>query len=74
MVSCVYVLIYSIKFIHNIEYKMYFSNKRRIEQIYKTSLQNETVRYIRKRKIRREVLLKTLQNSQENPLLEFLFS
>ena len=46
------------KCIHNIEYKMYlqnekmaklwvfvdFSNKRRFEQIYKTSLQNETVR------------------------------
>ena len=48
----------SIKCICNIEYKMYlqnekmaklwvfvdFSNKRRFEQIYKTSLQNETVR------------------------------
>ena len=58
MISCVYVLVYSIKCIHNIEYKMYlqnekmpklwvfvaFSNKRRFEQIYKTSLQNETVR------------------------------
>ena len=46
------------KWIHNIEYKMYlqneemaklrvfvdFSNKRRFAQIYKTSLQNETVR------------------------------
>ena len=46
------------KWIHNIEYKIYlqnekmanlwvfvdFSNKRRFEQIYKTSLQNETVR------------------------------
>ena len=56
--TCVYVLIYSIKCIHNIEYKMYlqnekmpklwvfvdFSNKRRSEQIYKSSMQNETVR------------------------------
>ena len=72
MISCVYVLIYRIKCIHNIEYKMYLqnekmpklwvfvdcSNKRRFLQIYKTSLQNETVRQIRKRRIRREVFRK----------------
>ena len=57
MISCVYVLIYSIKCIHNIESKMDlqnekmaklwvfvdFSNKGKFTQIYKTSLQNETL-------------------------------
>ena len=59
----------SIKCIHNIKYKMYlqngkmaklwvfvnFPNKRRFEQIYKSSLQNETMRWITKRRSRREV-------------------
>ena len=35
-----------------------FSNKRRFEQIYTTSLQNETENYIRKRRIRRKVFCK----------------
>ena len=53
----------SIKHIHNIKYKMYlqnekmaelwvfvdFSKKRRLEIIYETSLQNETVRWITRR-------------------------
>ena len=57
MISCVYVLIYSIKCFHNIEYKMDLqnekmaklwvfvdcSNKGKFKQIYKTSLQNETL-------------------------------
>ena len=72
MISCVYVLIYSRKCIHNIEYKMYlqnekipklwvfvpFYNKSTFKQIYKTSLQNETVRSIEKRWIRWEVFCK----------------
>ena len=65
-------MFWSINCIHNMEYKMYlkmkrwqnceffidFSNKRRFEQIYKTSLQNETVRRITKRSNRREVFCK----------------
>ena len=35
-----------------------FSNKRRFQQIYKTSLQNETVKKFRKRRIHREVFCK----------------
>ena len=72
MISCVYVLIYSVKCFHNIEYKMYlqnkkmpklwvfvaFSNKRRFQRIHKTSFQNETVKQIRKRRIHREVFCK----------------
>ena len=64
-------MFWSIKYIHNIQYKMYlqnekmaklwvfvdFSNKR-FEQIYKTSLQNETVRRITKRSNRPEVFCK----------------
>ena len=77
-------MFWSLKYFHNTEYKMYlqnekiaklwvfvnFSNKRRFEQIlYKTSLQNETVRQITKRSNRREVLYKKddLKNSQNSP-------
>ena len=56
-------MFWSVKYIHNTEYKMYlqnekmaklwvfvdFSNKRRFEQIYRTSLQNETMRRITKK-------------------------
>ena len=35
-----------------------FSNKRRFEQIYKTFLQNETIRWITKRRSRREEFFK----------------
>ena len=66
-------MFWSIKCIYNIEYKMYlqnkkmtklwvfvdFSNKRRfVEQLHKTSLQNEPVIWITKRRIRREVFCK----------------
>ena len=59
-----------------------FSNKRRFEQIYKTSLQNKTVRGITKRRSRREVFLKSTERMHSEklhkihrkaPLLESLF-
>ena len=92
MISCVYVLIYGIKCIYNIEYKMYlqnkkvpklwvfvaFSKKRRFKQIYKTSLQMKLWDKLEKDEFVgqcsvKKVFLKTLQNSQEKPLLESLF-
>ena len=55
-----------------------FSNIRRFEQIYKTSLQNETENKLEKEEFAgkcsvKKVFLKTLQNSHEKPLLESLF-
>ena len=52
----------------NCEFLSIFLNKRRFEQIYKTSLQNETVRKLQKEQVVgkcsvKKVLLKTSQNS-----------
>ena len=52
----------------NCEFLSIFLNKRRFKQIYKTSLQNETVRKLQKEQVVgkcsvKKVLLKTSQNS-----------
>ena len=88
MISCVYVLIYSIKCIRNIEYKMYlqnekmpklwvfvdFSNKRRFEHLCKMKLWDklEKEEFVGECSVKK-VFLKTSQNSQEKPLLESPF-